>query len=202
MVTAAIDLLQEPDDVRLGLSPIRRRLLERLCEPASATEIAAELGMRRQRVNHHLRALEAAGLVLPVEERRRRGCVERILAARAGAFVVDPAALGPPASHARDRWAAQDGFAAERLVGAAAAVVRDVTRMQAAAGREGTRLLTSTVETEVRLAAPGDFERFAAALAERVAGLVEAFPAPSGGRRFRVVPGGHPVPAEPSEGEA
>jgi beta-glucosidase len=65
-------------------------LLTRLRQPASATELADELSLGRQRVNYHLRALEAAGLLSLVEERQKRGCIERILLARAGAFVVDP----------------------------------------------------------------------------------------------------------------
>ena len=86
----------------------------------------AELGLSRQRVNYHVRALERAGLVELVEERRRRGCTERILATRADAFVVDPAVLG--AMRSVD---AQDRHAAEHLIGAASDVVRDVARMQA-----------------------------------------------------------------------
>ena len=73
---------------------MRRRLLERLRQPASATELAPEFSMGRQRLNYHLRALEHAGLLELVEARQRRGCIERILAARAQAFVVDPAVVG------------------------------------------------------------------------------------------------------------
>jgi DNA-binding transcriptional ArsR family regulator len=179
-------LLQEPDRVRLALSPIRRRLLERLREPASAVQLAPELGLSRQRVNYHLRALEHAGLLELVEERRRRGCVERVLAARADGFVVDPAVMGaapPPA---------QDRFAADHLVATAAGVVRDVARMQDGAERQGARLLTFTIETDVSFAEPADVERFTTALAEGVARVASEFNAP--GRAYRVVVGGHPKP--------
>jgi DNA-binding transcriptional ArsR family regulator len=170
-------LLQEPERVRTALSPLRRSLLARLREPSSATRLAAELGLPRQRVNYHLRELERAGLVELVEERQRRGCTERVLAARS--FVVDPAVIGT-----------QDDFAAGHLVSTAAGVVRDVTRMQEAADVRGERLLTFTVEAEVGFAAPEDLERFTEALARTVA----AFDAP--GRRYRVVIGGHPAPAK------
>jgi DNA-binding transcriptional ArsR family regulator len=187
-VTAApLALLQEPEHVRLALSPIRRRVLERLREPASAAALAPELGMSRQRVNYHLRALEEAGLVELVETRRRRGCVERVLAATAEAFVVDPAVMGAGPAHAQDR------FAAEHLVATAAGVVRDVARMQGAAERRGQRLLTFTIETEVRLAEPGELERFTSALAVAVARTAADFDAPEG-RGYRVVAGGHPAP--------
>src|SRR5687768_3995360 len=112
MAIAQVDLLSDPDRVRLALSPLRRSLLERLREPASATQLASELGLARQKVNYHLRALEDAGLVELVEQRQRRGCVERILASRASTFVVDPSVVGA----ARASVEAQDRFAAEHLI--------------------------------------------------------------------------------------
>jgi DNA-binding transcriptional ArsR family regulator len=181
----AVELLHDPDRVRTALSPLRRGLLERLREPASATQLAAALGLPRQRVNYHLRELERAGLVELVEERQRRGCVERILAARA--FVVDPAVIGAAAEE-------QDRFAAAHLVNTAAGVVRDVARMQQAADGRGERLLTFTIETEVGFAQPADLERFTEALAEAVARTAADFDAP--GRRYRVVVGAHPTPAK------
>jgi DNA-binding transcriptional ArsR family regulator len=189
MSTTQVELLEEPDRLRLALSPIRRKLLDRLREPASATQLAAELDLGRQRVNYHLRALERAGLIELVEERQRRGCVERILVAGADAFVVDPSVM-----RASPTPRAQDRFAAEHLVDAAGGVVRDVARMQAAAEREGARLLTFTIETEVSLAAPADLERFTDRLAELVAQAASELNAPAGGRPYRVVLGGHPAP--------
>jgi DNA-binding transcriptional ArsR family regulator len=188
--TPRLDYIDEPERVRLALSPIRRRLLERLREPASATQLAAELGLSRQRVNYHLRALEDAGLLELVEERPRRGFTERILAARADAFVVDPAVLGAIAD-----IEAQDRYAAEHLIGAATNVVRDVVRMQSAAAREGTRLLTFTIEADVRFAAPADVERFCGRLAELVAEAAATHGTATGGRPYRLVLGGHPAPS-------
>ncbi|MGH9118980.1 MAG: ArsR/SmtB family transcription factor [Acidimicrobiales bacterium] len=196
MSSAPVELLVEPDRVRLALSPIRRRLLQRLRQPASATELAAESEMSRQRVNYHLRALEAAGLVDLVEERRRRGCTERVLAARADAFVVDPSVL-PGSASSLAAAAAQDHYAAEHLIGTAAGVVRDVARMQTDAERAGRRLLTFTIEAEVRFAAPGDLERFTTELAAAVDAVATRFNAPSGGRRYRLVAAGHPAPRAP-----
>jgi DNA-binding transcriptional ArsR family regulator len=74
MAERAVRLVEEPDRLRAALTPLRRRLLELLRVPTSATELAATLGLPRQKVNYHVRALEAAGLVRLVEERQRRGC--------------------------------------------------------------------------------------------------------------------------------
>ena len=189
-MTARVELLEEPDRVRTALSPARRELLDRLREPSSATRLAAELGVSRQRVNYHLRALEDAGLVELVEERQRRGFTERVVRTRPGAFLVDPAiAAGrPPADPAR----AQDRFAAEHLLDTATGLVRDVARMQAAAAETDTRLLTFTLETEVGFARPGDVEAFVLDLARAVEEIGRRH---SGrpGRPYRVVIGGHPA---------
>jgi DNA-binding transcriptional ArsR family regulator len=187
-------LVDEPERLRLALSPLRRRLLERLAEPASATELAGELGLSRQQVNYHVRQLEAAGLVRLVEERPRRGCTERVLQAAARSFLVDPAVLSAPAGlpspHQLDR------FAADHLVGTAADVVRQVSRMRDRAAQAGQRLLTFTLEADVGLAAPADVERLADALAEAVTAVAARFEAPDG-RRYRLVVGAHPTPAPP-----
>ena len=141
-MSAAVALLEQPDAVRLALSPMRRTLLERLRTPTSATQLASELALGRQRVNYHLRALEQAGLIELVENRQRRGCVERILVARARAFVVDPAVMMGPSpvatASATSPDAAQDRFSVEHLIGTAAAIVRDVGRMQARAAAHAT----------------------------------------------------------------
>jgi len=180
-------MLDDADHVRLALSPIRRRLLEALREPASAAALATKLGMPRQKLGYHLRELEAAGLVELVEERRRRGFTERVLVASAGAYMVDPAVLG-----AADAAQVQDRYAADHLVRTAAEVVRDVGRMRGAADAEGRRLLTFTLEAEVAFAAPGDLERFADRLAAAMADLVTEFDTP-GGRPFRLIAGAHPA---------
>ncbi|HEY7597232.1 MAG TPA: helix-turn-helix domain-containing protein [Actinophytocola sp.] len=189
-MAAGLTYVDQPEQVRLALSPLRRRLLGLLREPASATRLAGELDLPRQRVNYHLRALERAGLVELVEERQRRGCVERILRTRPGTFVVDPTMM-----IADERTQARDQFAAEHLVDVAAATVRDVARMQAGAAAEGKRLLTFTVEAEVKFGQPHDVHAFTDALAEAVRQVVARFDSPDG-RPYRMVVAGHPAPAD------
>src|SRR5262245_651669 len=139
-MASGMTYLDEPDRVLTALSPLRRKLLNRLREPSSATQLAAALGLPRQRVNYHLRTLEAAGLVELVELRQRRGCVERIVRANPGAVVVDPTVVRHDEAAEIDRI--QDQYAAEHLVETAAAAVRDVARMQVKADETGKKLLT------------------------------------------------------------
>jgi DNA-binding transcriptional ArsR family regulator len=167
--------------IGVELSPLRRSLLELLKSPASATQLAAALDLPRQRVNYHVRALEQAGLVELVEERQRRGCVERVLRARQGGSV----AAG-----------VQDQFAATHLVSVASDVSREVDRMSQAAADAGKRLLTFTVETTVRFGEPGDVHEFTSDLAEAVRQIALRYDTESG-RPYRVVAMGHPgVPDE------
>lgn len=65
--------------------------------------------------------------------------------------------------------------------------------MQAAATGQGTRLLTFTIEADVAFAQPADVYRFADALTASLAEQAGQYAAPSGGRRYRVVVGGHPT---------
>lgn len=176
---ATVDLVSTP------LSPLRQAVLQRLREaPASATEVAGVLGESRQRVNYHVRALERDGLVELVEERARRGCTERVVRASCHAVVVEPSVVG-------ELPADQDRFAADTLLAGGARLVRDVAAAREAATARGQRLLTFAVEAEVGFARPSDLERFADALADKVAELAAEFG--PGERTYRVLIGGHPA---------
>lgn len=190
MSDAAIALVSDQAQARAALTPIRQQLLERLRRPGSAASLALELDMPRQKLGYHLRALEAAGLVRLVEERPRRGCTERILVACADAFVLDPALVGAPVPAEVD---AQDRYASDHLVHTAAGVVREVARMRKAAADEGKRLLTLTLEADIGLSSPADFERFAAAVTEAVAELARTFAPRRGARRYRLLAAAHPA---------
>jgi DNA-binding transcriptional ArsR family regulator len=183
-------LIEDAGQALLALAPFKRRLLAALREPGSAASLAKKLALPRQQLGYHLRALEQAGLVRLVEERKRRGFVERVLVAVAEAFVLDPAMLSP-----RDVVEAQDRHAAEHLVDVAGGVVREVTRMRSAAEAAGQRLLTFTIEADLGFAQPQDFEDFSNALAKAIADLATRY-APGPERRgYHVVVGAHPAVA-------
>src|SRR5687768_5561169 len=116
-------LLDDLDTALQALAPIRRRILAALSEPASAAGLSEQLGMPRQKIGYHLRALEGAGLVQPAGERRKRGFTERLFVA-ARDHVLDPAMLQAPADP--DAVDAQDRHAADHLISTASAMVRDV----------------------------------------------------------------------------
>ena len=88
-----VAVIEDPAAAEVSLDPMRARLLAELAEPGSATMLAAQVGLPRQKVNYHLRALERHGLVELVEERRKGNVTERMLRATAASYVISPAAL-------------------------------------------------------------------------------------------------------------
>src|SRR5438128_650379 len=129
--------------------PLRLRMLERLVEPASASGLARQLRQPRQKVNYHLRALEKAGLVELVEERRVGNCMERIVRATGRAYLVGAEAL---AALAAPPGAVADRFSSAYLTAVAARAVGEVASLRARAERAGRRLATYTLQTQLRFA--------------------------------------------------
>ncbi len=188
-----VEVLRSPAAASAVLDPIRQKLLAHLTEPDSATGLARRLRLPRQKVNYHLRALEAAGVVELVEERRKGNCTERVVRATARSFVISPealGALGPTAETASDR------LSTAYLVAAAGQVIRDVASLDAQARRERKRIATLTLEADVRFASAASRAAFAEELTDAVARLAAKYHderAP-GGRRFRLLAAVHPTP--------
>src|SRR5690242_1305329 len=118
-----VAVIEDPAAAEISLDPIRNRLLAELTEPGSATMLAVKLGLPRQKVNYHLRALEQHGLVELVEERRKGNVTERMMQATAASYVISPSAL---AAVAPDPGRAPDRLSARWLLALAARLVREV----------------------------------------------------------------------------
>src|SRR4051794_17992371 len=58
-----VEVIESTEAAAAALDPVRARLLGELAVPASAAGLAARVGIARQKVNYHLKALEAHGLV-------------------------------------------------------------------------------------------------------------------------------------------
>ena len=76
-----VAVIDDPNVAETALEPVRARLLAELAEPGSASSLAPVLGLTRQKVNYHLRALESRGLIELVEERRKGNMTERVMRA-------------------------------------------------------------------------------------------------------------------------
>lgn len=188
-----LDVIETPATAALLLDPIKSRLLAELATPASAAALAGQIGLSRQKVNYHLRALEDHKLVEPAEERQWGGLTERLMVATAASYVVSPAALGPiGADPARNR----DRLSASYLIALAARVVREVGDMWHGARKSNKRLATLSIDTVIRFKSPADRAAFTNDLANAVATLVARYhdEKTTGGRPHRLVIGAYPAP--------
>jgi DNA-binding transcriptional ArsR family regulator len=187
-----VQVLQSLSAAASVLDATRLRILAGLREAASTAMLARALGLPRQRVGYHVRALEKEGLLEHVGERRTRGTVERLLQASARSYVVSPEVLGALGG---TRAEVQDRFSSAYQVATAARTLRDVGILQASATRAGKKLPSLTLESEVRFASAEAQSAFARELTLAVTQLAARYhqaQSPNG-RSFRFVLTGHPA---------
>jgi DNA-binding transcriptional ArsR family regulator len=193
-----IQVIDDPAAAAVALEPTRSRILSELAAPASAAALASRVGLARQKVNYHLRALEDHGLVRLAEERKWGGLTERLLVATAASYVVSPKALGPVAVDP-DREC--DRLSASYLIALGARIIREVGSLLVRAEKAGKRLATLSVDTEVCFRSATERAAFSRELTEAIANLVSTYhdEAAPGGRAHRLVVMAHPLPHD-SEG--
>ncbi|PXY28666.1 ArsR/SmtB family transcription factor [Prauserella flavalba] len=186
-----VAVIDDPGAAEVSLDPVRARLLAELAQPGSASSLAQRIGLPRQKVNYHLRALERHGLVELVEERRKGNVNERVLRATASSYVISPNVLGDVQPDPED---SPDRLSARWLLALASRMVRELGELITGATQARKRLATFAVDGKVRFASASDRAAFADELATAVAGLVSKYHDESapGGRDHRVVVAVHP----------
>jgi DNA-binding transcriptional ArsR family regulator len=186
---AAVEVIAQASRAAALLDPTRLRLVVRLAEPDSASGLARKLGLPRQRINHHLRALENAGLVEEVETRRRGNCTERLMRATAVAYVIDPAVLGAAGA---DPGRIPDRTSSAYLVALAARAIREVS----ARGDREAPVPMLSLEADVRFASAESRAAFTHELEQALASLAARYHHPDApaDRTFRLVVAGYPAP--------
>jgi DNA-binding transcriptional ArsR family regulator len=191
-----LDVIDEPDAAISALDPVRARILHRLAEPGSATTLGAELGMPRQKVNYHLRALESHGLVELVEERPRRGLTERVVQATARAYLVAPDVVD---EHAIDP-SRIDRASSRYLLAVGGRLVKEVRDLARRAERADKALPTLTIDTDIRFRSASERAAFTADLTEAVLALTARYhdEAAPRGRWHRLIVAAHPHPDPPT----
>jgi DNA-binding transcriptional ArsR family regulator len=189
-----VEVIESPEAAGVALEPVRSRLLAELAKPASAAALAARLKIPRQKINYHLRTLEAHQLVREAERRQWGGLTERLLVATASTYIVSPKALGPIAS---DPERSRDRLSASYLIALAARVVREVSDLWRGAREAGKHLATLSVDTEIRFRSPTERAAFTAELTQAITKLVAQYhdPTAAGGREHRLIVMAHPSPA-------
>ncbi len=195
-----LEVIDDAEVAVVMLDPLRRRVLTALADPGSASSLAADLDIPRQKVNYHLRALEEHGLVTLLEERPRRGLTERIMQASAQSYVISPDVLGlmAPEPERTDR------LSARYIIAAASRTIREVADMLPKADRANKTLPTLTIDADVRFASAADRKAFTEDLATAIGGLVAKYhdeQAPRG-RWHRLLITAHPRPATVNNAES
>ena len=187
-----IQVINDPAAATVALEPMRSRLLSELAAPASAATLATRVGLARQKVNYHLNALEAHGLVQMAEQRKWGGLTERLLVATAASYVVSPSALGPIAA---DPTREVDRLSASYVIAVGARIVREVADLVRRAKETGKRLATLSVDTEIRFRSAADRAAFSRELTQVITKLVSKYHDESapGGRAHRLVIVAHPL---------
>lgn len=188
-----VEVIEDPAAAAAALEPVRSRLLSELSEPASAATLAVRLGIARQKVNYHLRALESHRLVRVAQRRRWGGLTERLLVATAASYVVSPSALGPAANDPRR---SADRLSATYLISLAARIIREVSGLLRRSQELDKRLPTMSVDTEIRFRSAEERAAFSEELTTAITTLAARYHDASapGGRAHRLVVVAHPMP--------
>jgi DNA-binding transcriptional ArsR family regulator len=191
-----VEVLADPAAAAVALDPMRSRLLAELGEPASAATLATRVGLARQKVNYHLRALEAHGLVREAGTRRWGGIIERLLVATASSYLVSPAALGPAGSSPERT---RDQLSASYLLALAGRAIREVGELLERSLASEKRLATLSIDTTITFRSAEERAAFSQELAAGIAALAARSHAPdaAGGRPHRIVVLAHPCADEP-----
>jgi DNA-binding transcriptional ArsR family regulator len=190
-----VEVIDDPAAAMVALMPVRSRILAELSEPASAATLATRLGIARQKVNYHLRALEAHRLVKVSEKRQWGGLTERLLVATAATYVVSPGVMGPIAADAH-AGREIDRLSASYLITLAARIIRDVGALLRRSREVNKRLATLSLDTEIRFRSAEDRAAFSNDLAKAVTKLAARYhdAAAPGGRAHRLVVVAYPQP--------
>ena len=117
-----VAVIGDPAAAEVSLDPVQARLLAELAQPASATMLAARVGLPRQKVNYHRGRWSGTASSSWWRSGAER-CTERVLRATAGSYVISPAAL---AAVQPDPDRAPDRVSAAWLLAVASRLVRDV----------------------------------------------------------------------------
>ncbi|MGN8131960.1 ArsR/SmtB family transcription factor [Paenarthrobacter sp. 22069] len=188
-----IAVIEDPAAAEASLDPIRARILRELAQPASATQLAVRVGLPRQKVNYHLKALERHGLVELVEERRKGNVTERVVQATAASYLISPLALNTVAP---DPGRYADRFSAFWLLALAGRMVQEVGKLIAGAAVARQKLATFAIDGEITFRTAADRAAFAEELGVAVTHLVDKYhdagTSPQG-RRHRLVVALHPA---------
>lgn len=195
MTGTRVEVLDDADQVAVLAHPTRVAILGALREPASASGVARLLGLKRQVVNYHVKALLDAGLIRLAEERRNGNFIEQIYASVAGTFVVSPRFAW---SDDRRLDALRAQLPLEHLVVLGERIQHDAVELLDRAAFDGEEIPCASVEASVRFRDEETREAFLRDYLDALRPLLKKHGARRG-EGFRVALAVYPMPE--GEGE-
>lgn len=180
--TEAVLTVREPAQVRALNHPTRVAILDALRDPAAAATVARALGQPRQLVNYHMKALEEAGLIERVEERRKGNFIEVIYRSVARSFVVAAEASWTP----RRAETIRQQHALGTLIDLGGRLQRDAARLLERATFEGVTIPSVAATAELRFLDEAARAAFVEGYVSALRSLVEQH-ASKEGEPYRVV---------------
>lgn len=124
------------------MKPARLEVLRQTARPVTCTEVGERVGQSAQAVYYHMKALERAGLVKRVAERRVRAISEGIYQASARSYWISPKLVGHLGGDREQRDARSLGF----LISLAEEIQDDVGRLATRSGPVASLGLAAEIE--------------------------------------------------------
>jgi DNA-binding transcriptional ArsR family regulator len=193
LLSGQIDCVREVQRAATLLLPLRLEILRLAREPASSSDLAARLGLPRQRVHYHVQLLARAGFLRRAGRRRRRNMIEQRYVASAVAFLLSPELLG---SVGPDWRRVGDPGSGAYLLALASQMEADLIRTGTAKPGSGEKETVLTLKSQFRFVSPAQREQFTAALREAVVGVIARHTSPASegptAKTYRLVLGCYP----------
>jgi DNA-binding transcriptional ArsR family regulator len=181
--------IEDVDQAAALLRPHRMELLKLLDRPRTCLELGRIFGETPQKIHYHIKALQHAGLVEQVGERRVRGTVEGSYQARARAYWLASDLVGQIGGAA----IAQDQASLRHLLALTEEMRRDIGHLAQQVGKEipslGLSLHVELADESRRAAFLADIQQMAQILARKYGATVgaDADAAPPPKPLFRLV---------------
>jgi DNA-binding transcriptional ArsR family regulator len=190
--------IEDLDQASVLLKPRRLEILQHLGEPRSCVELAEMLQDTPQKIYYHIKALEQAGLVEKVSERRVRAIVQGFYRAKARSYWLAPSLVGHIGGGQRVQEQASLGF----LLGLAEQLQTEVGHLAQTEAPEIPSLgLAAQIELrdeEQRSAFMHDLQESIQALARKYGRQVRNHE-PESGQMYRLLIACYPASTLPAE---
>jgi DNA-binding transcriptional ArsR family regulator len=167
MVVTKNFVLDQVGQVSALFKPIRIELLAMLDEPRTCGQLAESFQSSPQKIYYHLKALEQAGLVKKVSEKRVRGIMEGYYQAAADSYWLSPQLVNQLGGERRSKEKMSLGYLLE--------LAEQVQREVAPLLKYEADIPSLGISAQIRLRDGTDRAAFLEELQETVRGLAEKY---------------------------